>query len=348
MAAALAMPPSHPSEPLAFADFGCSEGANSVAQMSAAVAAAKNALGTASPRDGDGRAVTVTHVDLDANPWSTVFQCVAAAPGYNDPPRSFVYAIGTPAGFYAQAFPSGSLSLAHGSATFHWGSSAPASLPDRCLFPWLSSDPAVRSAAATQASTDWATILRHRAAELKPGGRFIASLVAAPPGSDAAGDLRADLPAMWRHVAETWGGMVDDGTLSEAEAAGVVVPVNMSTPAQLLAPFSDASAVGGAALSSLFDVVKAEAVDMAFPQWVAYQASGDAAAYAAALRLFLEAVLKGMQTASIAAARAGQADGASTAAAAVGTFYDRLEAALRADPQPASQTVLILHLERKK
>jgi len=323
--------------------------------MGAAVSSARAALDAKAAGAAPPRPITVTHVDLTDNPWGTVFKCVAAAPGYADPPRSFVYAQGSPSGFYSQAFPSGSLALAHGAATFHWGSSAPPSLPDQCLFPWLASDPAVRAACAAQAAADWAAILRHRAAELRPGGRFVAALVAAPPpppGVAPSTDLAPNLPLMWRHAAETWAGMAAPGAggggplLTREEAAGVVIPVNLSTPSQLAAPFSDDSTPQ--AIGSLFSVLKAEAIDMAFPQWTAYQASGDAASYAAALRLFLEAVLKGMQVASVAARRAGRPDGAASAAAAVDAFYDRLEAVLAADPQPASQMVVILHLERRQ
>ena len=321
--------------------------------MSAAVAVAKRALADADPpASAPPRPITVTHVDLTANAWGTVFGCVAAAPGYADPPRSFVYALGTPAGFYAQAFPTGSVALAHGVATFHWGSAAPASLPDACLFPWLSADAGVRAAAAAQAAADWGTILRHRAAELCRGGRFVASLVAAPsppPGAADPGrvDLGAALPSMWKHVGAVWASLVDDGTLTPTEAGGVVIPVNMSTAAQLTAPLAVADGDEGG-LGALFDVVKIETLDMAFPQWQAYQATGDAAAYAAAMRLFLEAVLKGMQVAAVAKHRAARgAEGAASAAAAIETFYDRLEAALAGDPQPASQTVVIMHLERK-
>ena len=140
---------------------------------------------------------------------------------------------------------------------------------------------------------------------------------------------------------------MDDGTLTPSEAGGVVIPVNMSTAAQLTAPLAVADGDEGG-LGALFDVVKIETLDMAFPQWQAYQATGDAAAYAAAMRLFLEAVLKGMQVAAVAKHRAARgAEGAASAAAAIETFYDRLEAALAGDPQPASQTVVIMHLERK-
>jgi hypothetical protein len=346
--AALPMPTSTTPSPLAFADFGCSEGGNAVAQMKAAVDAALDS--TAGAAAGPARRpVTVTHVDLTGNAWDTVFAC--AARGYGRaPPDLFVYAQGSDAGFYQQNFPPRSIALAHGAATFHWASTAPASLPEPCLFAWLCSEPATRAACARQAAADWATILEHRAAEVVPGGRFVSSLVAAPAGMDGGDDADpiASLPPMWRQVAAVWKGMVADGSLTPEEGGAVVIPVNLSTPDALLAPFG---ADSGHPAADAWRVVAATPITLPFPHWTAYERDGDAAAFGAGARLFLEAVLRGMMVDKLARVKerggAAPADALASATAAVDTFFSRVEAAAAAEPVRSDQTILVLHLERK-
>ena len=63
---------SPPPPRIAVADFGCSEGANAVEQMSAAVAAAFEAFEKEGDRGKAPLSISVTHSDLTNNGWNAV------------------------------------------------------------------------------------------------------------------------------------------------------------------------------------------------------------------------------------------------------------------------------------
>ena len=110
-----------------------------------------------------------------------MFGAVAdAGDTYAFPPHVFVYAAAPHNGFYSQVFPCASLALSHGACCFHWMSQGPARLDDGCMLPLYSSNPDIVAAALGRAKADWRAVLRHRAAETRPGGRFVASLISIP------------------------------------------------------------------------------------------------------------------------------------------------------------------------
>ena len=125
---------------------------------------------------------------------------------------------------------------------------------------------AEREPFARQADADWRAFLRHRAAELRPGGRLVVVVpVLDRDGSWGIGELAARTTAALRE-------MVRDGALREAELARMVVPVYNRTAAELEAPFAD---------RTLDLVVEAQSLDRTpDPLWQAYLASRDAAALA--------------------------------------------------------------------
>ncbi len=89
-------------EPIVIADYGSSEGHNSLLPMAEAIGALRKRVGAA-------RAISVVHTDLPSSDFSGLFETLASDPASNlrDDPCAFASAVGR--SFYEQLLPSGSV-----------------------------------------------------------------------------------------------------------------------------------------------------------------------------------------------------------------------------------------------
>lgn len=309
-----------PGAAVAMADYGCSEGRNSVASLAAAADAAL-AAGASS--------VVVTHVDLPSNNWAAFRAAVAAAgASYARPPVVTVASLPKGAGFYEACFPPSSLDLAFGAAAFHWGSGAglPSSLANGAIVA-ARGDEGERAAAAGAASADWLSILRLRAAELRPGGRLVACNVVDDGGLDGA----------WGCLADAWAAAVETGGVARAAVDAAVLRAHLRTEDAWMEPLREG---GGAA--SLFRVVHARLERLTPPALSALRAgTGSAAAYGAWLAAFWEAVSRPVFEAAVEKGRAGGGG-----KAAVDAFFARVAALAAARAPGFDMGTLVLVLER--
>src|SRR5208337_2098570 len=87
--AAGAVPLAGASEPIVIADYGSSEGRNSIAPIRIAIRALRD-------RIGPERAISVVHTDLPGNDFSALFQALSNDPGsyLRDDPAVFPSAVG--------------------------------------------------------------------------------------------------------------------------------------------------------------------------------------------------------------------------------------------------------------
>jgi len=164
------------SDPIVIADYGSSQGKNSLAPMRAAIRCLRT-------RVGNERAVVVIHVDQHANDFNTLFDVLHSDPErYSmDDPNVFPSAIGR--SFYENVFPSEQVDLGWCSYAAVWLSRVPVLIPGH--FVYLASTGDVRAAFDRQAADDWKLFLSLRARELRPGGRLVVVL----PGLSDAGAL---------------------------------------------------------------------------------------------------------------------------------------------------------------
>jgi hypothetical protein len=102
--AARTVPLANAPEPIVIADYGSSQGRNSLGPMSAAIRALRG-------RTGRDRAISVVHTDLAGNDFSALFQTLADDPDsyLRDDSAIFASAIGR--SFYEQILPSGTITL---------------------------------------------------------------------------------------------------------------------------------------------------------------------------------------------------------------------------------------------
>lgn len=293
-AAVVPIPP--PPQPLIVADYGCSQGQNSLVPMGAAVAAL---------RARTDLAVTVIHTDLPGNDFSAVFEVVAHDPSsYLTDGNAYALAAGR--SFYDEVVPPGSVALGWSSITTHWLSTTPMPVPGH-LTAQASDDPAIRAAFADQAARDWDGFLTARAAEVAVGGR----VVMVEPCAHPDGSLGSE--SVMALMDQVLGELVADGRVTPEGAAAATNPMWMRTPDEY---GKSVDAHPG------LELVELQVIEAApSPIQDQFNADGDAAAYADAMVASMRAWSESMLAEGI--------DDPS----ALDAFYDRCRALGTEDPE---------------
>jgi hypothetical protein len=209
-------------KPIIVADYGSSQGKNSLAPMRVAIKNFRRRL-------GPDRPILVFHVDLPANDFTSLFDSVDSDPNTYalDEPNVFPCAIGR--SFYKQVLPHQSVHLGWSSYAVVWLSQVPAKIPGH--FVVVRSSGSVRAAFERQGAQDWEAFLTLRANELRPGGRLVVVL---PALND---DERWGFEELFDHANSLLSEMVDQGTLGADERAGMVLGTFYRRRCDLLAPF---------------------------------------------------------------------------------------------------------------
>jgi hypothetical protein len=211
-------------QPLVIADYGSSQGKNSLPPLRAAIRTLRGRVGPARP-------IIVVHVDQPANDFNTLFEVLHADPErYSlDDPNVYPSAIGR--SFYENVFPKAHVHLGWSSYAAVWLSRNPARIPGHFV-PRVATG-TVREAFERQAAKDWKAFLSLRAVELRPGGRLVVVL----PGMDDEGV--SGLEPVFRHANEALAQLVTEGAITADERARMVVGSYPRRRSELLAPFTE-------------------------------------------------------------------------------------------------------------
>jgi hypothetical protein len=260
--------------PVTIADYGSSQGRNSLAPMRNAVQALRGRL-------GPGPAISVVHTDLPSNDFAALFTTLEADPRSYLRGAEGVFAYAAGRSFYERLFPASQVTLGWSSIAVHWLSAVPCPLGEHIFSPLGSAEE--RAAYAARAAQDWKRFLKHRLEELSPGGQ----LVVVGSGADDRGFSGAEgLMNLANGVLHE---MVADGALRREEYERMSVPTYYRTRDEFLAPLQDPSAPATKRASDCFVLHECEEMDLADPLWEQYEQSGDVAAYAASASAFLRA-----------------------------------------------------------
>jgi hypothetical protein len=296
---AVALPPSP--QPVVIADYGSSEGHNSLPPITAAIGALRKRL-------GHERSIVVFHTDLPGNDFTALFQTLANDPySYlrNDP-TVFAAAVGR--SYFEQILPASSVTLGWSAWAVQWLSRVPCAIPDQVQVAY-SHNAASRSAFARQAAEDWRTFLIMRSRELCRGGRLVVLTMATDDNGDFGYRPIPDV------IYETLMEMVARGLIRKDEFRKMVIPTVGRTRAQLTEPF----AKGGC-----FEDLSIEDFELFHGEdriWTQFEASGDAHAFGAQWAAFCRA--------SVFPTLAASLDGAPDSARSV-KFIDELETGVAA------------------
>jgi len=247
--------------PIVIADYGASEGRNSLGPMAAAIARLR-------ARAGVERAICVVHTDLPGNDFAALFETLESDPGsyLRGDAATFASAVGR--SFYGQILPPESVTLGWSSWAVQWLSRSPGPIPDQVQIAY-SRDEAARAAYHRQSAEDWRTFLVHRGRELRAGGRLV--LLTMALDDDGAFGYAPLVEAVYGGLMA----LVDEAFIRADEVERMVIPTVGRSRADLGAPFAETGAFAGLAIEHL-DVFHGED-----GIWSEFERTGDAAAFGA-------------------------------------------------------------------
>jgi len=254
---------------MVIAEYAASERRSSLAPLRAAVHEVRE-------RSGPELPIWVVHTELPGNDVPTLFDELEAGPDSYLRGARDVYASLIERSFYEQVLPAASVTIGWSAWAVQWLSRVPGPIPDHVQVAY-SADPAARAAYAAQAADDWRTFLEHRSAELVPGGLLVVLAMAL----DADGGFGYEPLLTALH--STLDDLVTHGVVRPDEAASMAIPTVARSRSDLLAPFADDGTFHG------LRVEVAEVFDGEDRIWADYEASGDAAEYAARWTAFVRA-----------------------------------------------------------
>jgi SAM dependent carboxyl methyltransferase len=210
-------------QPVVIADYGSSQGKNSLAPMRAAIKVLRTRLGPARP-------ISVVHIDQAANDFNTLFDVLDRDPErYSvDDPNVFPSAIGR--SFYQHVLPREQVHLGWSSYAAVWLNHIPMLIPGHFISIASSGD--VRKAFERQAAKDWELFLSLRSIELRAGGRLVVVL----PGLNDEGV--SGFEPLFGRARSALAEIVAEGVITQDECAHMVLGACPRRRCELLAPFS--------------------------------------------------------------------------------------------------------------
>src|SRR6516165_8235073 len=211
------------SQPIVIADYGSSQGKNSLLPMRVAIEVVQARLGS-------GRPIFVYHEDLPANDFNALFEVLDKDPQsyFLNAANIFPCAIGR--SFYESVLPSNHVHLGWCSYAAMWMSRIPTRIPGHFFAP--RSTGAVRAAFDQQGAQDWERFLSLRARELRLGGRLVIVVPTADDDGLSGGEDLMD------HANAALAEMVDEGAITADERARMAFGVWTRRKRDLLAPFA--------------------------------------------------------------------------------------------------------------
>jgi SAM dependent carboxyl methyltransferase len=285
--------------PIVIADYGSSQGKNSLAPMRVAIRKLRERL-------GPDRAISVFHIDQPSNDFNSLFEVLDTDPDsyVQDEPNVFPCAIGK--SFYKKVLPPECVHLGWCSYAAVWLSRIPARIPGHFIA--VGSTGAEGAAFKHQAAQDWETFLSLRASELRPGGRLVVVLPALDDdGVSGFEDLMNQANAVL-------GDMVHEGAIRPEERERMVLGAYPRRRCDLLAPFQQEGRFQGLSVESC------DLLSLADPIWADYERDGDNEVRAARHALFFRSTF----VPSLAFGLNGSEDGEQRR-----IFADRLENGLK-------------------
>ena len=295
---------------VALADFGCSEGKNSIAAMQRMLSVL---------RKRTTRPLATIHSDLATNDFSALFTNLRAG-GRSAFPFDEVYSSAVAGSMYDQLLPPVSLCIATTFNAIGWFSRRPLErLPGFILPNGPSAARNIgtvtaqeRAQFAQQATDDVSAFLTARAAELVRGGKLLIEVFGAG-GSRCTAHYDALNDAILE-VAKT-------GRIGSDEYERYYQPIYLRTLEELVAPVAGPNS----SHSSMYRLERSETYEVKTPFVEEYRATGDAGRYAHAFtnffRAFTEPVLR------IAFSAHGDID------ALVSDIFSRAERLIRENPE---------------
>lgn len=239
--------------PVTIADYGASQGRNSMGPMASAIDLLRV--------EQADRPVSVVHTDLPSNDFASLFTLLADDPASYLAGRDGVYPLAVGRSYFDAILPPGSVDLGWSSNALHWMSRSPVEVQDHGWAVFSRSEEA-RSAVDAVLADDWLRFLTARNAELRPGGRLVCQFM-------GRGDDSHGFEWMAGHFWQSIVALKERGQLTDEETLRMTAPSAGRSLEQLAAPFE----AGLASDLQLEHLSRFEAPD---PYWDEFQRTGDA------------------------------------------------------------------------
>ena len=262
------VPIPQPGHPFLVADYGSSEGRNSVEVMRLVVREIRRRASWSVP-------ISIVHIDQPGNDFSSLFDLLHSSPNSYLRDTSDVFAYATGGSFYDQLFPQNQVSLGWSAIAIHWLSRLPEAVPHH--IGTNHAPPQLKRTYAEQARQDWRRFLEHRAQELQRGARLVVLAGAADVQGRYGGE---PLYEVANHALQE---LVRDGLLHAGEYARMTVPTYHRTQEEFAEPLRSEALRGRLVLEGQSQV------EMADPIWERYSVNGDMKGFAVEQTAWLRA-----------------------------------------------------------
>jgi hypothetical protein len=238
------------SDPIVIADYGSSQGKNSLGPMRAAIRCLR-------ARVGSDRPLMVIHIDQPANDFNTLFDVLHGDPQRYSMGDPYVFPSAVGRSFYENVVPIELVDLGWCSYAAVWLSRIPALIPGH--FVSVASTGDVRAAFDLQGAYDWRLFLSLRARELRPGGRLVVVL----PGLSDAG--ASGFEPLFNCANEVLTQLANEQAISDDERKRMILGAYPRRRTQLLEPFH-----ADGQFQSL-SVERCELFELPDPAWAEYE-----------------------------------------------------------------------------
>ena len=243
-------------------DMGTADGGTSLDLVGKVIEAVK--------RRWPAREIAIVHTDQPRNDFNAL-----VANLHRHSARERVFFLQSATSFYRQILPSASLDLGFSATAMHWLSSKPCDISDHVQAVGASGEEL--AAFARQGNADWRTILTHRAAELKSGGRLVLVNFCRDEQGRYLGHTGG--VNMFGMFNELWRELLAAGAIGECEYQAMTLPQYYKTLGEFTGPLRDsADPLHKAGLR----LEHAETRIVPCPYAAEFRRHGDAAAFAKA------------------------------------------------------------------
>ncbi len=217
------------SDRFTLADTGCADAGTSLDMIRQAIAKIQETKADVQ--------ITVIYADQPANDFNALIGIVHGRTQFEtwlgQFDRVFPLACGT--SFYQQSVPDHSLDFCFSATAMHWLSDKPCNLNNHVHA--VGAHGQELETFTRQATQDWETILRHRARELKPGGKMVLVNFCRDPQGRYLGNTGGI--NMFDTFNAIWQELVDQGRVSEQEYRNMTLPQYYRTVEEFTAPLTD-------------------------------------------------------------------------------------------------------------
>lgn len=306
-------------ETLVIADYGSSQGVNSMEPVSTAIRVLRS-------RVGEDRMVEVIHTDLPSNDFTSLFTALNDNPDSYMAGRSGIFPSAIGRTYFEGLMPPGRVHLGWNSWTIQWMSRNPIDAPDHA-FAMRSKLPEIQEAVVEQQARDWRNFLELRSRELRPGGWLLSLFPGGRPDRLGWEWLTGEL---W----EVFCDMRRGGVFSDHELALINVPTAPRRLADVYAPFSKEKQFAG------LQIEHAEIQPGPDIHWDDFKLSGDATKLAGGWT----GMMRGFSGPTI----MNCIDPARDRAALVDEIFSRFADRLAANPQPHEHFIAIVLLSKTR